>query len=83
MKPSDDRLDATACNELNQLLARHMIVRISPACGVVGNEVEVRRGLAHGHPVIGEGRSHDLSKAMHRAFVAVEEALTEAYREGK
>lgn len=71
MKPSDDRLDPTATHELASLLSWHYTVQIVPARGLTGATVRVCVSLPP-HTQIAEGRSHDLSHAMHRAYLAVE-----------
>jgi len=68
---SEDRLNQKAVDELQSLLSRGYTVEISPSHGLVGNRVRVTWGLQNGHPEVGEGRSHDLSNAMHRASFAV------------
>lgn len=70
-KRSDDRLDPTAIHELASLLSRHYTVRIEPARGLTGATVGVFAPLPP-HALVSEGRSHDLSHAMHRAYLAVE-----------
>jgi len=72
MKPSDDCLDSAAVQALNSLLARHYTVRITPAHGLVGNEVHVSSRTVSSHQIVVEGRSHDLSHAMMRAYLAVD-----------
>lgn len=68
MKPSEDRLDRTAIEELQSLLSRHYRVTIDSAHGMSGAHV-----IAHDRTsLVVEGRSHDLSRAMHRCFLAVE-----------
>ena len=70
MKPSDDCLDSAAVQALNSLLARHYTVRITPAHGLNGVAVAVFDHLPP-HVLVGEGRSHDLSRAMHRAVLSM------------
>ena len=72
MKPSEDRLDRTAIEELQSLVSRHYTVRIEPAHGLSGATVGVFHNKTGNHCLVSEGRSHDLSRAMHRAYLAVE-----------
>ena len=72
MTPSDDRLDPTAVYELQCLLSRRYTVRIEPAHGLSGVTVGVFHTKSNNHCLVSEGRSHDLSRAMHRAYLAVE-----------
>lgn len=72
MKTSDDRLDQTAINELQSLLARRYAVKITPARGFNGACVEVFHPDPR-HVKTAEGRSHDLSRAMHRAYMTMQD----------